>query len=283
MSEPVPTAVIPARPSDPAPLSLIHSALERGITDAGYLEKLLDLQSRWEDRNARAAYARAMNACQGEIPAITKDAVNNFTKRRYPTLEAVNRAVQPVYIAHGFSLTFGELDSPKGENWVRIYVDVTHVAGHAERHWGDFPLDAAGAKGGDNKSAIQAVGSAFSYARRYLLGLVFNLVYTDEDTDGAPVAQGRDYHPTSDDGHGGNVSTPWPTVTPEQIGKLLARCQDLVRLGHPDPVGKLCKWLGAPEVAGVRQCDFLKAQSELDRQVEMRKAKAASEAAGVGS
>lgn len=59
-----------------------------------------------------------------------------------------------------------------------------HVGGHCKRYEGDFPLYKAGAKGNDNKTAIQATGSTFSYARRYLTYLIFNLTVADEDTDG---------------------------------------------------------------------------------------------------
>lgn len=165
---------------DPAPLSLIHAAMERGVTDPGYLEKLLNLQERWESRNARAEYARALNACQREIGPIYKGKQGQHGK--YATLEAVNRIVQPVYIDHGFALSFGQEPTPGKDDWIRVFVDVTHTAGHTERYLGDFPFERE--KG---CTAIQSIGKAFSYARRYLLGLVFNLTFTDEDNDGAPL------------------------------------------------------------------------------------------------
>ena len=169
-------------------LSLIEKALAAGVTDADYLAKMVDLQQQQEERSAQAEYNRAMNAAQREMPAVTKDSENKFNQTKYASLEAVMRAIQPVYVKNGFALSFGQEPLDAREGWMRVFVDVCHVEGHTRRYFGDFPLDSAGAKGGSNKTAIQAVGSAFSYARRYLLGLVFNLVFTNEDNDGQPLA-----------------------------------------------------------------------------------------------
>ena len=222
--------------ADPAPLSLIHAALEKGVTDPTYLQKLLDLQERWEDRQAQGEYNRCLNAAQAEMPAIYKDGENRFNKTRYATLEGVLRAVQPVYLRHGFTLSFGQEPMDNRDGMLRVYVDVSHVAGHTRRYYGDFPIDSGGMKGGDNKTAIQAVGSAFSYARRYLMGLVFNLVFTNEDNDGQPVggqqpaaARQAKADPSAD------------CITPAQASPLLALIRSLELSGDP---GCRAKFLG---------------------------------------
>ena len=65
--------------------------------------------------------------------------------------------------------------------------EINHSGGYSKiRHY-DAPCDTAGAQGKVNKTSIQGDGSTFTYARRYLTLLTFN-VATSEDTDGnSPV------------------------------------------------------------------------------------------------
>lgn len=199
--EPPPAALAPVPNGlkelpPPAPVSIVQAAVAQGVTDPAVLRQMLEMEEKLEERRAQAAYAAAMTAVQRELPAIPKDRENKFNKTKYAGLESVNRAVIPVANRHGFSFSFGQEPTPEPGQMLRVYIDVTHVAGHSRRYYGDFPVDQGGLKGGDNKTAIQAVGSAFSYARRYLLGLVFNLVFTDDDdNDGQPVAGPREAAP----------------------------------------------------------------------------------------
>ncbi|WP_208439054.1 ERF family protein, partial [Bartonella vinsonii] len=56
---------------------------------------------------------------------------------------------------------------------------LTHPSGNKISTEGKFPYDTKGCK-----STIQSVGSAITYARRYLLGMLLNVVSEDDDTDG---------------------------------------------------------------------------------------------------
>lgn len=170
--------------TDPGnPLVMLATALDRG-TDPAKLEKLMDLADRWKAQQAEADFALAMNEAQSLMPCIVRDGVNPFLKTRYAKLETVNTAVKPVAAQHGFSLSFGDSESPKGPEWTRVVCDVSHVGGHTRRYHLDCPLDGAGMKGGQNKSGMQAIGSTLTYARRYLTLLIFNITVADEDLDG---------------------------------------------------------------------------------------------------
>lgn len=243
--------------TDPAPLSLIHQAIEKGVTDPGYLEKLLALQERWEDRQAAMAYNVAMNLCQKEIPPIKKNKQNTHNQSWYADLEQVLAAVQPVYIKHGFSISFGEepCDIP---STLRIRADVRHVAGHTERHWGNFPWDGSGSGGKANKTAIQAVGSAFSYGRRYLLGVIFNLSFTQDDNDGQPTraqqtAQRRAYQPK--------------TVTNAQVKCLYDLFDECKQVGHPVDEANFLRLARVKRVEEIPQEDL----GELMRLLHMKR------------
>jgi len=149
------------------------------------LEKMLDMQERILDRNARMEYNRAMVLAQQEIPKVSKNA-RGERDLHYANLENIIDVGEPIWSKHGFALSFYEGDSPEGE--VRVCCDVTHIGGHVEHRKIDVPLDDKGPKGEVNKTATQGTGSSFSYGRRYLSCGIFNIA-TGDDRDGAgPVA-----------------------------------------------------------------------------------------------
>lgn len=165
------------------PLSIIGQAVERGA-DVATLEKLMDLQERYEANQGRKLYAEAMHACQQQMPSIVRDKQNTHTKTSYATLEQVQRAARPVYSANGFSLSYGEADCPVS-TMKRTVCDVRHTGGHCERYHIDLPIDGIGAAGrATSMNAVQGAISTTSYGQRRLLCMIFNITLSDEDDDG---------------------------------------------------------------------------------------------------
>lgn len=162
--------------------------------DVAKLERLLALRDRELARVAEAEFHTAMRACQSEIPMIGKDRENAFTHTWYATLERVNDRVVPIYTRHGFNLSFGTTDS-KIEGCVRVTCHVSHIGGHSRDYEVNLPLDGAGAKGGNNKTGVQAFGSTVSYGRRYLTLMIFNVTLCGEDTDGRLPGERPDNDP----------------------------------------------------------------------------------------
>ena len=181
--EPSPMAV--AQPLD-TPLSILSLAISKGC-DPDALDKLLALQERWEANQARKLFAESMHSCQQEMPRILRDKENSQTRSRYATLERVQERSQPIYSAHGFSLSYGEADCIR-EGWKRTVCDVRHVGGHCERYHLDLPLDGFSAKGTaiGAMNPVQAAISTTSYGQRRLLCMIFNITLTNEDNDGQP-------------------------------------------------------------------------------------------------
>lgn len=166
------------------PVAFIQLAVERGAS-ADELDKLLTLHERVTKAEAERAYAEAMRNCQKGMPVVLKTARNSHTGSQYPLFENLLQLVKPIYVSNGFALSFGTDDSIL-PNHYRVVCDVLHVGGHKERYHADFPADGQGSQGGKSAmNPVQGVGSTFTYARRYLTALIFNLTIAGEDTDAA--------------------------------------------------------------------------------------------------
>lgn len=164
-------------------IQVIERAASNPSIDVEKMERLLAMQERILTRNAEVSFNTAMRAAQEEMPKVLRNKRNDQTNSKYADLEKVNDAIVPVYTRHGFSLSFGTADSPL-EGHIRLTCLVSHIEGHSRPYQCDMPLDMAGLKGNQNKTATHAHGSTMSYGRRYLTLLIFNVTLTNEDTDG---------------------------------------------------------------------------------------------------
>jgi len=151
--------------------------------DMNKLEKLLDMQERILDRDAKMAFSRAMSTAQSEMKRIGADANNNQTHSKYATYAALDKVIRPIYTQHGFALSFNTEESAHPD-MVRVTCDVAHVDGHEKHYRVDMPADGKGAKGGDVMTKTHAAGAAMSYGMRYLLKMIFNVAVGEDDTDG---------------------------------------------------------------------------------------------------
>lgn len=181
------------RTQEESVMYMLQTALEKGV-DADSLEKLLNMQERILDRQAEQAYTSAMVKVQEEMTkkGIEEDGQNTQTNSTYSKLEAINKVLVPIYTKHGFSLSFGQGDSPL-ELHVRILCDVMHVDGHSKHYHNDMPLDMTGIAGKQNKTKIHGTGSALKYGRRYLTNMIFNISTGDVDDDGNAAGQAIEY------------------------------------------------------------------------------------------
>lgn len=150
------------------------------------LEKMLDMQERIMDRQASVAYAEAMAACQAEMPTVGKNRSGDGNKYTYADLAKINRLAKPIWEKHGFSLEFGQEETLR-EGMIRIGCDIQHVQGHTKHRWVEVSDKNKSTTGKDIMSRNQEAGSGFTYGRRYLTGLIFNIVIDDDDNDGADI------------------------------------------------------------------------------------------------
>ena len=172
----------PAQATGDPMLALVERAARDPGIDVEKMEKLLAMAERVQARKAEAEYDSAMNAAQAEMRPVANDSDNPQTRSRYASYGALDRAVRPIYTAHGFSLSFGTR-SPTADR-VTVTCRISHRAGHTERVEIDMPADGKGAKGGDVMTKTHATGSAVSYGMRYLLKMIFNIAAGEYDDDG---------------------------------------------------------------------------------------------------
>jgi hypothetical protein len=193
----MPPAAPPAAPPPTTVMELIARAGSDPNFDVAKFAALLDIRDREEDRalkiaerEAEAAAHAAMAEVQAKMVRIAADAANSSTKSRYATYAALDRALRPLYTAAGFGLTFDEEVGAVGADMVRVVAYLTHAVkgakiSHTRVYRVDIPADGKGAKGGDVMTKTHAHGSAFTYGKRYLLGMIFNIAIGKDDDGNA--------------------------------------------------------------------------------------------------
>lgn len=162
------------------PATLLNIAVEKGA-DIEKLEKLMDLQLRWESNQARKAYTEAMTAFKANPPDIGKDKHVRFqtqkgvTEYNHATLANVTEKINMALSTHGLSASWV---TKQVEKAITVTCRITHILGHYE----ETSLTASPDDSG-GKNAIQAIGSTVSYLQRYTILALTGLATRDMDDD----------------------------------------------------------------------------------------------------
>lgn len=165
-------------------LAVIERAALNPEIDVLKMEKLLEMQVRVMEKQAELSFNQAMARLR--LPIIRHDSEINHgagkMKVSYATYESIHKIVSPLYQAEGFSVSF---DSRKNADGTTTYSGtLAHSEGHSKTAEMILPADTSGAK-----NNVQAIGSTISYAKRYLLSMLLNLVTTGEDDDAASASE----------------------------------------------------------------------------------------------
>jgi len=150
--------------------------------DTAKLEKLIELHERTQANAARAEFFDAFARMQGDIPAIERRGRGD-KGARYALDEDIQAALRPILQKHGFMLSFA-VDFPDGK--LRVTGKLAHRDGHVETSEFVSAADTSG-----SKNAIQALGSAQTYGKRYTTIALLNITGTDEHADDDGAATGR--------------------------------------------------------------------------------------------
>lgn len=155
------------------PQQLLQIAVEKDA-DLDKLEKLMDLQERWEKSEARKAYSDAMATFQSQLdPIIKKRAAHNS---KYADIDDIAQSIRPILESSGLSYRF---EQNQQEANITVICVVTHRAGHQEKTEFTAMADTSG-----GKNTIQAMASTVTYLRRYTLTGALGITTGVEDNDG---------------------------------------------------------------------------------------------------
>jgi CRISPR/Cas system CSM-associated protein Csm2 small subunit len=95
----------------PAVLTDAMSTLDRALqnkTDPAMIERLYDMIDNIQMREAEKRFNVDFVAAQADMGPVSADATNPQTRSKYATYAQLDRAIRPVYTAHGFAVTFTE-------------------------------------------------------------------------------------------------------------------------------------------------------------------------------
>lgn len=166
-------------PAADSPMGMMMAAMSQGAT-LEQVEKMMDLQERWQAGQAKKAYDEAFAAFKAESVRIIKsrDVTSGpLNGNRYAELHDWVNAVTPPLSKHGLSSSWKLTKDEK--DWIEVTCYLRHVGGHEESVSMGGPPDVGGAK-----NAIQARASAKSYLERYTLKAITGLSEQNDDTDG---------------------------------------------------------------------------------------------------
>jgi hypothetical protein len=211
------------------PMDMLARAVQSGA-DLDMIEKLMNLQERWEASNARKAFDEAVAAAKAEIPVIVKNASSHNNK--YADFAAIARAVDPVLSRHGIRYRFRTQQTDKS---ISVTCVLTHKDGHAEENTLTGPVDAT-----VGKNPIQAIGSTLTYLQRYSLVQALGLAASSDD-DAAAAAPGG-------------------VISLEQVEQLLALADEV----EADKEA-FCRYFKVEGIAQLKAKDFDRAIAALNK------------------
>ena len=174
----------------PTPLTVLQLAVEKGA-NVDALAKLLELQERWEANVARKSFEEAFAAFKAETPKLEKTKNVNFdtakgrTSYNYTPLDVIANTLGPPLAKCGLSYNWKQECS---DGTISVSCILRHTQGHSIENTLSAPADPSG-----SKNAIQAIGSAVTYLRRYTLLGVLGMATSDEDTDGMTMGSASDF------------------------------------------------------------------------------------------
>ena len=150
--------------------------------DIAKLEKMLDMQERILDRNAKQAFTADLAEMQIQLPRVVEYG-EGHNKAKFAKLEDINDSIRPTLHKYGFAITF----RVKHEGaMILITTVLSHRQGHSEETTMQLPADTSGAK-----NAVQAVGSTISYGKRYGICALLNISTGDDNDGGKPAEAGE--------------------------------------------------------------------------------------------
>jgi len=222
-----------------------------GNAEPGVLDKMLDVQEKWEANEARKAFNMDLAAFREEAPVLEKDSHvyyeynGKVTDYHHATLGGALKVLNPVLGKHHLTPSWRTHQSDNG------VVKVTCVLTHAQGHNETTSLMAA-PDAGAGKNSIQAVGSTVTYLQRYTLFALLGIAAEDAETD--------------DDGRGaGKPEVEY--ITEDQVLTIVSSINDN-KLDMPKFMQWLKKAMKADEIEKISVDAYKDVISQLERTIK---------------
>ena len=172
-------------PESPTPATLLQMAITQNL-DLDKLEKLMELQERWEQKEAKKLFIAALSKFQSMVPPIRKNKTAKVKTQNgggydytYVNIGHIGQTIQKALNKCELSYRW-EFDEKDGKMSVRCFV--THISGHTEGTTMEAAADNSG-----GKNAIQQKASTNTYLQRYTLIGALGLTIEDDDNDGKTI------------------------------------------------------------------------------------------------
>lgn len=171
-----------------SPAAMMLAAMDRGAT-LEQVEKMMDLQERFERREAEKALNAALSAFRAEaIEVIKRKGVgyqgkNGWVGYKHAELSDLVDAVAPALAKHGLSHRW---DIQQAGNQITVTCILTHALGHSERVSLTAGPDTTG-----NKNQIQAIQSAITAMQRHTLKAITGVAEKGDDNDANSAGGGE--------------------------------------------------------------------------------------------
>lgn len=170
----------------PTPSDLLRLAIDKGA-DLDRLERLMDLQAKWEAGQARKAFTAAMTDLKSRNLTVRKDKSVSFSGTAYThaslaeVVETVVRHMADAGLSHRWTIK-------QDGKQITVACVITHELGHSESVEFTAAPDDSG-----KKNAIQQVASTITYLERYTLMAACGLAARDmPDDDGRGSGKPRE-------------------------------------------------------------------------------------------
>lgn len=181
---------LPDLPQD-SPSAVVMAAIQRGY-DPAFIEKMMDLQLRHEQREAEKEFNQAIADFKANPLNVIKDKKNRQTNSMYATVGNFLATVNPELSKHGLSARF-EIDDQTNKELMTVACILSHRSGHSIQSKMSAPPDTKGPKGEPNKTEIHGRMSTLTYLMRATFSAVTGIAAIDDkfDDDGNVAGQGE--------------------------------------------------------------------------------------------
>ena len=168
-------------PAANSPMGMMLAAVQQGAT-LEQVEKMMELQERWEAGQARKAFNEALAGFKSEAVEIIKRKQVEFktdrgtTSYKHAELADVVTGVGPALSKYGFAWGW---DVEQKDGRIHVTCTLVHRLGHEKSVTLSAPPDDSG-----KKNTIQAIASTTTYLERHTLKAVCGISEKGDDNDG---------------------------------------------------------------------------------------------------